>query len=520
MVLTHTSGVGKEQTMERQNGPVKDSANLNNDARKTIAEVFRLARKSSDFHQFSPFEGDDTVRIQISYYQSLVDHMKINRFLVSEIQKNIERLNDPEDIKNVIPLDDVKVTHDADEVGKKLIKGYAVIRLNEAEHEFILVNVSQEELGHRQSNETENEFSVVGPKVGFVENIDLNIHLLRQQIAVPELVVEEITIGTVSNTRVIIVYLDGVTNDQHVQTARQRLKAIHLDVVFDSSLLDQIISDNSNSPFPQFLSTERVDRVIYAVTSGQVAVFADGSPYVITGPSTFLDFFISPEDYFLPWILGSFFRIIRILSIFFSIFAAPLYVAVLTYHFEVLPETLIEPLIISRNQVPFPPVIEAVFLELTIELLREAGARLPTKIGQTLGIVGGIVIGQATVHAALTSNILLIIVALSALASFTTPIFKMANTIRLLRFPFILLAGIWGGLGLVAGFLILAGHLLRLRSLGTPYLVPIFPFRTGNFADSVIRASFQYTTNRSKFLKPKSDKRYRPKEDKEDIDNE
>ncbi|KAI7251405.1 hypothetical protein KC345_g11583, partial [Hortaea werneckii] len=150
----------------------------------------------------------------------------------------------------------------------------------------------------------------------------------------------------------------------------------------------------------------------------------------------FLDFFISPEDYYLPWILGSFFRLIRIISVIFSIFAAPAYVAVLTYHFEVLPDSILGPLIMSRLHVPLPPVMEVIFLEITIELLREAGARLPTKIGQTLGIVGGIVIGEASVRAALTSNILIIIVAFSALASFTTPIFKMANTIRLLRFPF------------------------------------------------------------------------------------
>ncbi|WP_036719602.1 spore germination protein [Paenibacillus harenae] len=505
--------------MKRHNGPVMDSVNSSNNARTTIAEVFQYASKSSDFHQFSPIEDDDSVGIRISYYQSLVDGLKINRYLVSEIQKNIEHIKNLQDIKSIIPLDEVKVTHEAAEAEKKLIKGYAVIQLNEAEQEFILVNVKTEQ-GHRLSNETENEFSVVGPKIGFVENIDINIHLLRQQIAVPELVLEEITVGTLSNTKVIIAYLDGVTNPRHVQTVRQRLKAIDFDVIFDSSILDQIISDNSNTPFPLFLSTERVDRVIYAIISGQVAVFSDNSPYVITGPSTFLDFFISPEDYYLPWILGTFFRIIRLMSVVFSIFATPLYVAALTYHFEVLPEVLLEPLIISRQHVPFPPVIEAIFLEITIELLREAGARLPTKIGQTLGIVGGIVIGQATVHAALTSNILLIIVALSALASFTTPIFKMANTIRLLRFPFILLAALWGGLGIFVGFIVLLGHLLRLKSLGTPYLVPIFPFRTGNLADSFIRASYQYVTNRSKFLKPGSTKRYHPKEDKEDLNNE
>ncbi|MBP3962508.1 spore germination protein [Paenibacillus lignilyticus] len=513
--------------MKRHNEPVVDTdsdagtdKNQKHATPKTISEVFELALKSGDFHQFSPVEGNFPVRIQISYYETLVNCTKINRYIVSEIQQKIGLIHELEDLKNIIPFVDVKVSHDPEDVGNKLIKGYVVLQLNEAEHEFLLVNVNQADLGHRMTNETENEFSVVGPKVGFVENIELNIHLLRQQISVPELVFEEVTVGSMSNTTVMIVYIDGVTNDQHVETARQRLRAADADIVFDSSVLDQIISDHTNTPFPLFLSTERVDRVVYAIINGQVAILSDGSPYVITGPSGFLDFFASPEDYYVPWIVGSFFRIIRIMSVIFSVFATPLYVAVLTYHFALLPETLLEPLIISRSHVPFPPFVEAIFLEITIELLREAGARLPAKIGQTLGIVGGIVIGQATVHAALTSNILLIIVALTALASFTTPIFRMANTIRLLRFPFILLAALWGGLGIVAGFLLLAGHLLRLKSLGVPYLAPIFPFRTGNFSDSFFRAPLPYMTKRRYYLKPKSLTRYRPKEDKEDISNE
>ena len=192
------------------------------------------------------------------------------------------------------------------------------------------------------------------------------------------------------------------------------------------------------------LPTERVDRAVHALINGQVAVFSNGSPYVITGPSTIIDYFISPEDYFLPWILASFFRLIRIFSVLFSIFATSIYIAVITYHYEMIPNDLFGSLSFSRYNVPFPPVLEVIFLEFTIELLREAGVRLPTKVGQTLGIVGGIVIGQASVEASLTSNVLLIIVALSALASFTTPIYKMSNTIRFLRFPLILFASIWG----------------------------------------------------------------------------
>jgi spore germination protein KA len=486
-----------------------------NKQQKSLKDIMQQACKSSDFHQFSPVG-----KIQISYYKSQINEDKINQYLLPEIQKNIDKITNLEDIKNILPFDDVKITNDTKNVDNKLIKGFVIIQFKNSEKDFILVNVNDGQMGHRKNNDTENEFSVVGPKVGFVENIDVNIHLLRQQLAVSNLVIEEITIGTVSNSRVAIVYLDGITNPRHIQTVKQRLQNIDIDVVFDTSLLDQIISDNSNTLFPLLLSSERIDRITYAILMGEVAILSDGSPYVISGPSTILDFFMSPEDYYLPWLLGSFFRIIRICSVLFSIFASSLYVAVLTYHFEVIPEKLLEPLVISRANVPFPPVMEVIFLEITIELLREAGARLPAKIGQTLGIVGGIVIGQATVEAALTSSILLIIVALSALSSFTTPIVKMSNTIRVLRFPFIFLAAIWGGLGIVVGGLLLLGHLLRLKSLGTPYLVPLFPFRTGNFADSIIRSSFQFLTIRSKYLKPISLKRYKPSEDKEDINHE
>ena len=493
----------------------KKTSNDENKQQKPLKDIMQQACKSSDFHQFSPVG-----KIQISYYKSQINEDKINRYLIPQLQKNIESINKLDDIKNIIPFDDVKITNDTRNVETNLIKGFVIIQLKNIENDFILVNVNNGQMGHRLNNDTENEFSVVGPKVGFVENIDINIHLLRQQVAVTKLIIEEIKIGTVSNTRVAIAYLDGVTNPRQIETVKQRLNNINLDVVFDSSLLDQIISDNSNTMFPLLLSSERIDRVTYAILMGQVAVLSDGSPYVISGPSTILDFFISPEDYFLPWIIGSFFRIARICSVFFSIFATSLYVAVLTYHFEVIPEKLLEPLVMSRANVPFPPVMEVIFLEITIELLREAGARLPAKIGQTLGIVGGIVIGQATVEAALTSSILLIIVALSALASFTTPIFKMANTIRVLRFPFIFLASVWGGLGIIAGVLLLMGHLLRLKSLGTPYLVPLFPFRMGNFADSIIRSSFLYTNKRNTSLKPMSLKRYEPSKDKEDINHE
>lgn len=202
--------------------------------------------------------------------------------------------------------------------------------------------------------------------------------------------------------------------------------------------------------------------------------------------------------------------------------ATPIYVAVTSFHYSVIPWELMGTIIDSRVDVPFMPVVEALFLEITIELLREAGARLPTKVGQTLGIVGGIVIGQAAVAAALTSNILLIFVSLSALASFTTPIYKMSNTIRFLRFPLIGLAALWGGLGIMMGIVLILGHLLRLKSLGNPYLVPMFPFRYKDYRDSFVRSSVEFSYLRPGYLRPLTQKRYnvRPRKDKGDNFNE
>ena len=271
----------------------------------------------------------------------------------------------------------------------------------------------------------------------------------------------------------------------------------------------------AKSPFPTYITTERVDRAVGALIQGQVVLISDKSSYAIIGPATLMEFFSNPEDFYLSFIVASFFKMIRIFGMLFSVFATAFYVAILTFHFEVIPKDLLGPIIFSRANVPFPPVIEVLFLEVTIDLLREAGARLPTKIGQTLGIVGAIVIGQATVEAALTSTILLIIVALAALSSFTTPIYKMSNTIRLLRYPFILLAAIWGGFGIYLGLLLLIGHLARLKSFGVPYLLPLFPYRSGGAAGSFLGPNFFRYDKRPWYLRPLSLKKYSPASDKD-----
>lgn len=487
---------------------------------KTIEEVFEKAKKSSDFLTFSPIEKNHS--LQVSFFSTLIDKKLLQQFILPYLQPATE-IKQLSDLRSIIPNVDIKISKDPNEIEKSFHQGVIALYFKNKLDEFALINIGDSRLGQRETNDTQNEFSVLGPKVGFIEDIDTNLHMLREHLDTPDLIIEEFVVGTRSQTKVIIAYLDGVTNPEFVTTAKQRLQDLDVDVVFDNTQLEQFISDHSRTPFPLFVSTERLDRTVASLLIGQVVLLSDKSSYAVIGPVSLMDFFSNPEDFYLPSVVASFFKLIRIFGMLFSIFATSFYVAILTFHFEVIPKDLLGPLINSRANVPFPPVLEVLFLEVTIDLLREAGARLPTKIGQTLGIVGGIVIGQATVEAALTSNILLIIVALSALASFTTPIYKMSNAVRLLRYPFIILAAIWGGLGIYVGVLFIIGHLLRLKSLGAPYMAPLYPYRKGLALGSFIRPNFTNLSKRPSIVRPLHEKRYNPSTNKnpeEGLDSE
>jgi len=423
-----------------------------------------------------------------------------------------------EDIHRALPIDDAYISSDPNHVKEKLLEGYLFIRLHETDETGLLVK-AQKTL-ERTLTIPEVEFSVVGPKESFIESLETNLFLLRKRIPIDRLTVKMTTVGTLSKTKIAVVYIDGIANPDNVRTVLQRIEQVEFDEMIDSSYIVQIISDNRHSPFPQLLDTERPDRVAAVLAEGKVAIMVDGSPHVLIGPTTLVEFFSSFEDYFLNWTIASFFRLIRLFSVTFSILITPIYVATLNYHYELIPKDLLGTLITSRREIPFPPILEVLFLELTIELLREAGARLPTKVGQTIGIVGGIVIGTASVEAGLTSNVLLILVALAALASFTTPVYKIGNTIRLMRFPFILFAEMWGLLGVAFCFCIVMTHLLYLTSLGRPFLAPLYPPRWRDLKDAFIRLPFTSQSKRPETLRTEQPIRFDEKKAKQkrDID--
>ncbi|QIZ68872.1 spore germination protein [Geobacillus subterraneus] len=471
---------------------------------------------SMDF-QTKVYRNDTSgLYLWVSYMKPMVDIETVARSIFPYLFHR--PFSSLEDIRQALPIDDAYISSDPNDVKAKLLEGYLFVRLHETDETGLLIK-AQKTL-ERTLTIPEVEFSVVGPKESFIESLETNLYLLRKRIPIDRLTVKMTRVGTLSKTKVAVVYIDGIANPDNVQTVLQRIEQVEFDEMIDSSYIVQIISDNRHSPFPQLLDTERPDRVAAVLAEGKVAIMVDGSPHVLIGPTTLVEFFSSFEDYFLNWTIASFFRLIRLFSVTFSILITPIYVATLNYHYELIPKDLLGTLITSRREIPFPPILEVLFLELTIELLREAGARLPTKVGQTIGIVGGIVIGTASVEAGLTSNVLLILVALAALASFTTPVYKIGNTIRLMRFPFILFAEMWGLLGVAFCFCIVMTHLLYLTSLGRPFLAPLYPPRWRDLKDAFIRLPFTSQSKRPETLRTEQPIRFNRKKAKEkrDID--
>ncbi|MGN4793665.1 spore germination protein [Bacillus cereus group sp. MYBK216-1] len=445
----------------------------------SLQDLIEKLKKSSDFVNYHTSD-DETMPYWISYYRPSLDGEKLQKYLMPTL---LERPNASlEELKEHIPMSGITITNDLQKIEDMVLKGHAIIQLNQQNQKCLLANIAIDT--YRAPSPPLNESTVIGPQEGFVEDIDTNINLVRKRLPVLDLQTKEIIVGEFSKTKVVMMYLDNLAEKENVEFLEESLRALEYDQINDSAYLQELTGEKSI--FPLYINTERNDRVTKALIDGKIAIFVDGSPNVLLTPVSYFDFFISPEDYNVSWLYATFSRVLRLIAVLFSICAAPLYVAVLNYHYELIPSDLLETLILSRAQVPFPPLIEALFLELVIDLLREAGARLPMKVGQTLGIVGGIVIGQASVQAGLTSNILLIIVALSALASFITPIYKMGNAVRLLRFPFLIFAEIGGLFGISLGFIFLFTHLFRLTSLRKPYAL-FYPTRQQSVKDSWIR---------------------------------
>lgn len=351
-----------------------------------------------------------------------------------------------------------------------------------------LINVSGFE--ERSISQSETETVINGPHDSFNEALKTNVSLIRRRVRSPRLKMIKLSVGEISKTKVLLIYIEGIANMDILNHLKERIQSVKADSITDSNVLIQIIDDHQHSPFPQFYTTERPDIAVTKLYAGKIIGLVDDSPTIFCTPSSFFDFFESPDDYNQRWIIGTGVRILRYIALLITLILTAFYVSICTFHYEMIPQSLLQSIMQSRSRVPFPPIVEAIFLEIVIELLREAGARLPTKIGQTIGIVGGIVIGQAAVEAGITSNILIIVVAVSAIASFIVPSYIMSSSIRIVRFLFIFTAGFFGNIGIFFTLGILTIHLTGLTNLSSPYFMPVSPIFFKDWMDSIVRGPF------------------------------
>jgi spore germination protein len=352
----------------------------------------------------------------------------------------------------------------------------------------------------RGVQEPETEAVIRGSRDGFSETLRINTALLRRRLRDPSLKIKQIRLGVRSKTDIAIAYMDNIVDKNVLGEVEKRLEAISIDGVLESGYIENFIEDTWYSPFPQVQSTERPDRVAAALLEGRVAIITDNTPFVLLVPVTLNMLFQSAEDYYERWFIASFIRIMRYAAAIVSLALPALYIAITSYHPGLIPTDLALYIAGTRTGVPFPAFLEAVVMELTLELLREAGIRLPGPIGQTIGIVGGLVIGQAAVQAGLVSPIMVIVVAVTAISSFALSSYSIGIAFRFLRFFVIALSAVLGLYGLMISLLIILIHMCSLKSFGVPYLSPLVGNTYYELGDSFIRVPLIAMHRRPKTL--------------------
>lgn len=359
---------------------------------------------------------------------------------------------------------------------------------------------------HRSITEPSTEAVIRGPREGFNEVLRANTALLRRRIKSPYLRLDPLKIGKLSLTDVVVAWIDGLTNPELVHEVKRRLDSLNTDWIPDSGYLEQYIEDSPYSPFPQFGYTERPDRTAAAVLEGRVAILVDGSPLALVVPGGVTSFLTAAEDYYERFPYGSLLRLLRLVGMLVALTLPALYIAVTTFHQELIPTPLVLLFTASREPVPFPAVVEALIMIGGLELTREAGLRLPAPIGQTVGIVAALLLGQAAVQAGLVSPIMVIVVAITGLASFVVPHYASGLPLRWLAFPLMALAATLGLFGLTAGFLAIILHLAGLTSAGLPYLEAVTR-PPGTQRDALFRLPLWSLSERPSYLGPRDRRR-------------
>ena len=482
---------------------------FNNSITKNLDENLKTIKKMlgdpTDLVMRELIIGGIEKRAAIIYISGITDENLINNNILKVIQENLKQFET--DIldkihSEVVAVTDTDKSNNLDDVSLAILNGNAAFYL-EGYEEVLLMGTTGGE--SRSIEEPESETLVRGPRDGFVENIFTNMALIRRDIRDPNLRFKKHDVGKRSKQMLVVCYVEGITNPDLVNEINRRLRTMDIDYISDSSFVEQWIEDSIFSPFPQILDTERPDVVSAGLMQGKVGIIVDGTPFALVAPMSLSDGLSSPEDYTQRWMSASLLRILRFLAAFIAVFLPGLYVAFVSFHPGMIPSTLAYSIAASREGVPFPAAVEAILMAITFELLHEAGVRLPKVIGQTIGIVGGLVIGEAAVSAGIVSPIMVIVTALTAIAAFSIPTYSMSIAFRTFRFIVIIASGALGLYGIILVYIMMNIHIVNLKSIGMPYSTPFGPLFLKDLKDVVIRAPFTRLTRRPKHLEPVDD---------------
>lgn len=360
---------------------------------------------------------------------------------------------------------------------------------------------------HRGVEKPSNEIVIRGPQEAFNELLRTNSAQIRKRLKDENLIVDDVTVGKVSKTPCSMLYIINVANESLVEEVKRRLESIHVDYMLDSGILEQLIEDSTIYPSPQMISTERPDYVAELLTSGKVAIIVSGSPNVLVVPTTAFDLMHSAEDIYIRYPYVNLLRFVRYIALFLALLLPGIYVAISNYHQEMIPTDLLLAIEANREKVPFPSIVEIIMMELSFELIREAGVRVPGPIGPTLGIIGALILGQAAVAANIVSPILIIIVAVTGIGSFALPNYSLAYSIRIMRFVFIFLGGLAGFLGITFGLFLIGIWSTSIKSFGVPFAAPYGPWTSRSDRNVMFRAPEWKLEYRPDYLNAKKKKK-------------
>lgn len=462
---------------------------ISKDLHSNLLTIKKAIGNSPDivFREFVIGRGENAagIRAAVLYTDGLADTNSVQDFIMETLLIDMSKIDSNNTrVTDYLTVSDLKQVTDYEELYTRLLSGIVVLLLDGYAEGY---TTDMRGFKDRGVTEATGETVIRGPKEAFSESIRTNTALIRRKIKDPNLWIESRRVGRVTKTDLSFLYINGIANEKVVEEVRIRLDRIDIDGILESGYIEELIQDETYSPFPTMYNTERPDVIAAELLEGKVVILVDGTPHVLVVPALFISFLHSAEDYYQRADISSLLRILRFIGILIALLGPSLFIAITTFHQEMIPTPLLISLAAQREGTPFPAFIEALMMEITFEILREAGIRMPRPIGQAISIVGTLVIGQAAVEAGIVSAAMVIVVSITAISSFVVPSINMSIAIRMVRFLLMILAASFGLFGIIVGIIALVLHLCSLRTFGVPYMSPFGPFNLADQKDTLLR---------------------------------